>query len=78
MQTPEMRLSTGQTIRLNEGRVEVLPPPLRYHYRLVAQNPLSNEISAHAARYDDLIPFLKQLEELGYQLHSLERVPGDK
>ncbi len=71
---PTIQLTTGQTARITEGRV--LPPPAEHHYKLTVEHRVSGELAARSGSYDDLIPFLKQLEEMDYRLRSLEREPG--
>jgi hypothetical protein len=72
-----IQLATGQTARITEGRVEVLPPPAQHHYKLTVEHLVSGELAARSGSYDDLIPFLKQLEGMDYRLRSLEREPGE-
>ena len=74
--TDTIQLSTGQTARINEGRVEVVTSPT-HHYCLTVEHKQSGELSARSGAYDDLISFLKQLEGLDYRLRSLERVTGE-
>ena len=66
----KIRLPTGQLAKLNEGRVEVISEPQQY--RLVTYHSQGQQLVARSRTYANLLPFLTQLEALGYQLRSLE------
>lgn len=76
---PEVRLNSGQLVRINDGVVEVItpPPPAEHHFKMTVEHLTSGHLEAACGNYDGLIEFLKQLEQLDYRLASLERQVGE-
>ncbi len=77
----DVRLATGQTVRLEDGAVRVVASPpheARHHYRMTLAHPEGSGLPtvASAATYAPLLPFLAQLEAIGYVLLDITRAEG--
>jgi hypothetical protein len=76
----EVRLTTGQTARLQDGVVSVVEAPAKeqpHHYKMTAQHPVSGSLlDVRAAEHGACMLFLAQLERLGYAMRNMVRMPG--
>jgi hypothetical protein len=71
----EIRLATGQKAQLRGGRVEVVAETGK-RYRLTVEHVDGGTMMATARDYADLLDFLRQAEQLRYELRSLS-LEGD-
>ena len=66
----EIRLPNGRTAVLKSGRVEVLPDDGKV-YKLTVVHTTGGEMTATCRDYQKLLAFLRQVENLHYELRSL-------
>jgi hypothetical protein len=75
----EVRLTTGQIARMQDGVVAVVGAATKepaHHYKMTVQHPTGSLLDVRAAEHGTCMLFLAQLERLGYAMRNMAHMPG--